>query len=108
MLLGAAAAEVIPSERPRSSTATCSPFTILTDAIIRSPDYVKIANASTNKNASYKSMVIGGFGGRSQSEMRAGGTLVLDQLHHREPKLGLLCQVLAAELGHDGFKPTST
>jgi ribosomal protein L16 Arg81 hydroxylase len=32
--------------------------------------------------------------------MRDGGTLVLDQLHHREPNLRLLCRVLASELGH--------
>ena len=50
--------------------------------------------------------------------MRDGGTLVLDQLHHREPRLRLLCRVLAAEFGHrfqtnlyltpahgQGFKP---
>ncbi len=69
------------------------------EAITRSPDYVKLANATTQKNKSYQSMVTEGveavFG-----DMRDGGTLVLDQLHHREPRLRLLCRVLAAELNH--------
>jgi len=69
------------------------------EAIIRSPDYVKLANAATNKNVSYKNQVTQGLEG-VLSDMRAGGTIVLDQLHHREPKLGELCRVLAAELGH--------
>jgi ribosomal protein L16 Arg81 hydroxylase len=69
------------------------------EAITRSPDYVKLANAATNKNVSYKGVVTEGLEA-VLGDMRAGGTLVLDQLHHREPKLGLLCRVLAAELGH--------
>src|SRR5256885_3054408 len=32
--------------------------------------------------------------------MREGGTLVLDRLHNHDPKLGMLCRVMAAELGH--------
>src|SRR5580693_1227302 len=68
------------------------------DAITRSPDYVKLANAATNKFVSYKGVTEGLEA--VLGDMRAGGTLVLDQLHHREPKLGLLCRVLAAELGH--------
>jgi hypothetical protein len=35
------------------------------------------------------------------ADMRDGGTLVLDQLHEKEPKLGLLCRLLAQELGHN-------
>ena len=69
------------------------------EAITRNPDYVKIANAATNKNASYKGVVTEGLEA-VLGDMRAGSTLVLDQLHHREPKLGLLCRALAAELGH--------
>jgi len=69
------------------------------EAIIRSSDYVKLANAATKKNVSYKNQATEGLEG-VLSDMRAGGTLVLDQLHHREPKLSLLCRVLAAELGH--------
>jgi ribosomal protein L16 Arg81 hydroxylase len=69
------------------------------EAVTRSPDYVKVANAATNKNVSYKGAVTEGLEA-VLGDMRAGGTLVLDQLHNREPKLNLLCRVLAAELGH--------
>jgi hypothetical protein len=69
------------------------------ETITRSPDYVKVANAATNKNVSYKGVVTEGLEA-VLGDMRAGGTLVLDQLHNREPKLGLLCRALAAELGH--------
>ena len=69
------------------------------EAITRSPDYVKMANAATQKNKSYQSGVSEGMEA-VLGDMRDGGTLVLDQLHHREPKLRLLCRVLAAELGH--------
>lgn len=69
------------------------------EAIIRSPDYVKLANASTSKNVSYRNAMTQGIEAVLQ-DMRAGGTLVLDQLHVRDPKLGLLCRVLAAEMGH--------
>src|SRR5205085_2944126 len=34
------------------------------------------------------------------ADMRAGGTLVLDQLHHQNPKLGMLCRFLGPEFGH--------
>jgi ribosomal protein L16 Arg81 hydroxylase len=68
-------------------------------AIIRNPDYVKLANAATNKNVSYKGVITEGLEA-ILGDMRAGGTLVLDQLHLREPKLGRLCRMLAAELGH--------
>lgn len=68
-------------------------------AIARSPDYVKLANALTNKNVSYKGAMPEGLEA-VLADMRAGGTLVLDQMHNREPKLALLCRVLAAELGH--------
>jgi len=68
-------------------------------AITRSPDYVKLANAATQKNKSYPSVATEGVEA-VLGDMRDGGTLVLDQLHHREPNLRLLCRVLAAELGH--------
>lgn len=68
------------------------------EAILRSPDYLKLANAATKKNASYKGAVTEGLEA-ALADMRAGGTLVLDQLHHREPKLGRLCRVLASQLG---------
>src|SRR3974377_59499 len=65
------------------------------EAITRSPDYVKIANAATNKGVSYKGVVTEGLEAVLH-DMRAGDSLVLDQLHNREPKLGRLCRVLAA------------
>jgi ribosomal protein L16 Arg81 hydroxylase len=72
------------------------------EAITRTPDYVKIANATANKNVSYKGAMVKGLES-VLADMRDGATLVLDQLHHREPKLGLLCRLLEPELGH-GFQ----
>ena len=69
------------------------------EAITRSPDYVKLANAETKKNVSYSSSSAAGLEA-VLTDMRSGGTLVLDQLHHREPKLNLLCRALAPEFGH--------
>lgn len=67
-------------------------------AIVRAPEYVKLANAETQKNASYKPVVQGLEA--VLADMRAGGTLVLDQLHKTDPKLSMLCRGLAPELGH--------
>jgi len=67
-------------------------------AIARSPDYVKLANAESKKNASYKPVVQGLEA--VLADMRDGGTLVLDQLHKTDPKLSWLCRGLAPELGH--------
>src|SRR6516162_5652990 len=64
------------------------------EAITRSPDYVKLANAATKKNVSYKGRMTEGLEA-ALGDMRAGSTLVLDQLHHREPRLTQLCRVLA-------------
>ena len=69
------------------------------EAILRSSDYVKMANAATNKFAAYKGAMTEGLEA-ALGDMRAGGTIVLDQLHNREPKLSRLCRVLASELGH--------
>jgi ribosomal protein L16 Arg81 hydroxylase len=69
------------------------------EAVTRGPDYVKVANAATKKGASYKAGMTEGLEA-VLGDMRAGCSLVLDQVHNREPKLGLLCRVLAAELGH--------
>jgi hypothetical protein len=68
------------------------------EAILRSPDYLKLANAATNKNAAYKGAVTEGLEA-ALADMRAGGTLVLDQLHRHEPKLAQLCRVLASQTG---------
>ena len=69
------------------------------DAITRNPSYIKMANATSKKNASYKTEKVQGLEA-ALADMRDGGTLVLDQLHSHDPKLGLLCRLLAQELGH--------
>jgi ribosomal protein L16 Arg81 hydroxylase len=69
------------------------------EAITRSPDYVKMANAETKKNKSYSASSVLGLEA-VLDDMRSGGTLVLDQLHNREPRLKLLCRALAPEFGH--------
>jgi bifunctional lysine-specific demethylase and histidyl-hydroxylase MINA len=68
-------------------------------AIARSADYVKTANAATEKNGRFKT---GMTQGREAilTQMREGGTLILDQIHNWDPNLGLLCRTLAAEVGH--------
>ena len=69
------------------------------EAITRSPDYVKVANAATKKAELNKAGVTEGLEA-VLGDMRAGCSLVLDQLHNSEPKLRQLCCVLAAEVGH--------
>jgi len=68
------------------------------DAIMRDPSYVKLANAATQKNQSYKPSAPGLEA--VIADLRDGGTVVLDQLHNKEPKLNLLCRALAPEFGH--------
>jgi ribosomal protein L16 Arg81 hydroxylase len=69
------------------------------EAITRDPAYVKLANATANKNASYKTEMTRGLEA-FLADMRDGGTLVLDQLHNKDPNLGILCRVLATEFSH--------
>jgi hypothetical protein len=69
------------------------------EAITRDPTYVKIAHAPTMKVASYKTDVVKGLEA-VLADMRNGCTLVLDQLHKKHPKLGLLCRTLGPEVGH--------
>lgn len=69
------------------------------DAIVREPSYVKVANAPVKKAKSYNSTVSPGLE-QVLNEMREGGTLVLDQLHHKDPNLRMLCRALAPEFGH--------
>src|SRR5579883_2055394 len=57
-------------------------------AMARTPEYVKVTNAVTNKTNQYR-----------LSDIRDGSTLVLDQLQKSDPKLGELCRVLSAQLG---------
>jgi ribosomal protein L16 Arg81 hydroxylase len=68
-------------------------------AIARSPNYVKTANAATEKNAKYRTEMTRGQEALL-AQMREGGTLILDQIHNWDPKLGLLCRIIAAEAGH--------
>ena len=68
------------------------------DAVTRDPSYLKLANATTKKNLSYKPSSPGLEG--ALSDFREGGTIVLDQLHHRDPKLSMLCRALVPEFGH--------
>ena len=70
------------------------------DAIMRGPAHVQVANDVANqqltRNAAGSAAALDAvFAG-----MRNGSTLVLDHLHSRDPKLGLLCRSLATEFGH--------
>jgi ribosomal protein L16 Arg81 hydroxylase len=69
------------------------------DAITRTPDYVKMANATSRKNVSYKSESARGIESVIE-DMRNGGTLVLDQMNKSNPKLAMLCRALIPEMGH--------
>jgi len=68
------------------------------DAITRDPSYVKLANATTKKNVSYKSSSPGLEA--VLADFRDGGTIVLDQLHQRDSKLSVLCRALVPEFSH--------
>jgi ribosomal protein L16 Arg81 hydroxylase len=70
------------------------------DAITRGPAYVKVAKDDAKQNINQH---VGGTTPALDAvfaDMRQGYTLVLDQLHRRDPKLGLLCRSLAPEFGH--------
>jgi ribosomal protein L16 Arg81 hydroxylase len=68
--------------------------------IASTPAAVKIAEAKTKKNTRYESKTASLPLETILSDMRSGATLVLDALHKREPKLGLLCRLLEQQLGH--------
>jgi ribosomal protein L16 Arg81 hydroxylase len=68
-------------------------------AAMRYANYFKMANATTKKFKNYRKSFTEGLEATLE-DVRAGSTLVLDQLHDREPKMGRLCRVLAAQLGH--------
>jgi ribosomal protein L16 Arg81 hydroxylase len=71
----------------------------LDDAVMRSPDYVKLSDAVTKMSTSYVGPTVPGLE-KILADLREGGTLVMDHLELREPKLGLICRLLAQELGH--------
>jgi ribosomal protein L16 Arg81 hydroxylase len=71
-------------------------------AIANGPSYVKVADAKNQKKGRNEGGTNSGLE-RTLADMREGSTLVLDSLHNREPKLGLLCRQLEQELGH-GFQ----
>jgi hypothetical protein len=68
-------------------------------AVASGPAYVKIAEAKSKKNVRNQGDTALGLE-RTLADMREGATLVLDSLHLREAKLGLLCRLLEQELGH--------
>jgi ribosomal protein L16 Arg81 hydroxylase len=68
------------------------------EAITRGPSHVKTVNAIKKSTTSYAPTVPGLEA--VLADMRDGGTLILEHLHHREPKLGLLCRLLRQELSH--------
>jgi ribosomal protein L16 Arg81 hydroxylase len=67
--------------------------------IASSPAYVKTAEATTKTNTRTEVDSTKGVEDLL-AQMWSGSTLVLDQLHKREPKLGHLCRVLQRELGY--------
>jgi ribosomal protein L16 Arg81 hydroxylase len=69
------------------------------DAVMRSPDYVKISEAKVKMSTSYVTPTVSGLEA-ILAGLRDGGTLVMDHVELREKKLGLACRVLAQEVGH--------
>src|SRR5215468_9449132 len=67
--------------------------------IAAAPTTLKSAEAKSKKNTRYTGNTTS-LMNAIRSDMREGMTLVLDQLHQREPKLGLLVRVLEQEVGH--------
>jgi len=67
--------------------------------LMRSPEYVKMSDAVVKKSTAYLAPTTPGLE-TVVSELRNGSTLVIDHVELREPKLGLICRVLAQELGH--------
>lgn len=71
----------------------------LDEAVTRSPSYVKMSDAVTKMRTSYILPTVSGLE-TIVAELRDGGTLVIDHAELREPKLALLCRLLAQELSH--------
>lgn len=68
-------------------------------AVARSFSYVKTVDVSNRKVTSKKPATVNGQEA-VLADMRDGGSLILEQLQRYDPKLGLLCRLLAQELGH--------
>jgi ribosomal protein L16 Arg81 hydroxylase len=68
-------------------------------AIAGAPDHVNTANAAVNKRGvTYRTNTARGIQS-VLTDMREGGTLMLDRMNERNPKLGLLCRLLGPQLG---------
>jgi ribosomal protein L16 Arg81 hydroxylase len=70
------------------------------DAIANGPAYVKVANDEAKKQLAQHVADTTRELDAVFADMRNGYTLVLDQIHRRDRKLGLLCRSLAPEFGH--------
>ena len=68
-------------------------------SLANAPAYVQTAEAKTNTNTKNDGDTASGLES-ALGEFRKGGTLVLDGVHKRDPKLGLLCRMLEQQLGH--------
>src|SRR4051794_38051078 len=71
----------------------------LDEAVSRLTDHIKLSDAVVKMHTSYIASNSPGLE-TILNDLRDGSTLVLDHLELREPKLGLLCRVMAQELGH--------
>jgi len=69
------------------------------EAVVRAPGHIKMADAASNKGTTLKPTTVRGLEALL-TEMREGGSLVLEQLHRQDPKLGLFCRMLGQQLGH--------
>ena len=67
--------------------------------VASAPTYVKIAEASKKKNVTHQTRTTTGLEA-VLADMRDGGTLVMDALNEREPRLRLLCRLLQQELSY--------
>lgn len=69
------------------------------EAIARSAGYVKTVDVGNKKGTAVKFTTVEGLEA-ILADMRDGGSLILEQLHRQDPKLGLLCSLLGQEPGH--------
>jgi hypothetical protein len=69
-------------------------------ALASAPSYVKAADGKAGRNERIEEPSTTRAQERLLQSMRGGATLILDQLHRRDTKLGLLCRLLEQELGH--------